>query len=320
MALLTEESKLDRNLAFLPLLPVPLMTYMGYFLPKSDGSHDIVVNGRQASDEVLRELSEVTAVVGRLHPIAIALAVVQRCYTSMADLEAKQKEHLESRASAEEALFYISDLMVDWIEATNAYLAAASSLLGQLEKHISKHFGKNSDAGKEWHRQRRLLHAGSLSYRLLYELRNYSQHYELPVGLLRVNGTRNPSGSLAFSVGALVDRDRLLESGYDWKARRADIAAQPEHFALLPLAAEYLSCLKEVVRNLAALYVDDVVRLGDYFDAVRRSLNVPDGARMYVYPGHVLGSVPTNAQPFPEDQFKWILRQLSGKIPGFSLD
>jgi len=200
--------------------------------------------------------------------------------------------------------------MVESVRRVNAYLAAASSLIGQATKHVSEHF--DSDFVVAWNTLRQDLHSSSLGYRILYELRNYAQHFALPLSGVRVTGQTGAGGEMLFECGARMNRDALLTSGYEWRKRVQDLQVQEAEFDLLPLAEDYQRCLRTLILEIARSGAADLQVCAEYFTTVRRVLQAPQGARLWLFNDRGKdGAPPTAGVVVPEEQLRWLMGHLA---------
>ncbi len=286
--------------------------HFGYMVPKPGGTHDIVVMSKEADVQVLSEFEQLTAVVRELQPLAIALAATERDYLGLAGLPEAEAARLDEVGSVDLPISLVADLLVEATRVLSAFLASASALLGQATKYVSRIHGSESVEGVDWHTRRQALHAGSRGYRILYELRNFAQHYALPISAVRVHGELGADDRMSFTTGAHVGRDELLSSGYKWGGRKADIEAQDMEFDVLPLAAEYWQCLQELTAALATYRGAELLECRRYLRAIRRVIKAPSNARLYLFERGEAPSdaPPTNVTVVPEEQFFWMFQVL----------
>jgi hypothetical protein len=144
----------------------------------------------------------------------------------------------------------------------------------------------------------------------LYELRNFAQHYDLPLNVVRVTGEATGDAPMTMIVGGFLERDKLLTSGYDWRDRAQDLTTQAPEFDVVPLCHEYLNCLRTLVVELARAYTVELAECREYLSAVRRMLKAPPDARLYMF-DESSGMPPTSGIIIPEEQFAWILSRLA---------
>jgi len=106
--------------------------------------------------------------------------------------------------------------------------------LNYAEGYLKREYGHESDQFKVFKKRTNTEHAASASYRFIYELRNYATHFDVPINAMySEDGERDTStGAVKKVVRVEVDRDKLLNSGYDWRKVRQDIESFPPRFSL----------------------------------------------------------------------------------------
>lgn len=293
----------------------PIEYWPGYVTPKSGGTHDISVASRPFDDQNLSEYRECTKVIIDLQPSIIALAVCEQDLENLTELPAKQASQLSAVGSDElSASSVIVDLLVEAIACVTAFLSSTSAFLGQATREVERVFSESPTFISEWHRRRHALHAGSVGYRICYELRNFVQHYGIPISELNINGVRGDlSGPMRFSSAMRVSRDGLLATRFDWGKSRTDITKQPPEIDLLELANEYEGCLRTLMLDMVHQRANDLAQCRDYLATMRRVLKVPAESRIMLFhsPGALGDGPPTSGELVPEGQFLWLAQSIS---------
>ena len=103
----------------------------------------------------------------------------------------------------------------------------------------------------------------------------------------------------------------LLVEGFDWGKLRAELEQQPAQFDLLPLIDEYLGILLALCLDVFMIEGARLVQCVRYMDAVKRTLQVPDGAIPVVCVGEstVPDRPPSNVEIIPAEQLRWLMRR-----------
>lgn len=281
-----------------------------YMLAKEGGTYDIVVVRPPASPEVVAEYEAITAVIPRIQPVVLALAVCERDFRTLAEMAEAQQARVSSLGHADISVALVHELLAESASCLGAFLASASAFLGQAPQTVRDVLQDDPALMAEWNARRNDLHARSIGYRLLYELRNFAQHYALPVSTFRISGTRAPdTDAMSLECGAYLSRHKLLTSGYAWRARESDLAAQPDEFDVRPLADDYMRCIRTLVVEAMRPSAPDLAVCRDYLARLRALFKVPVAARLYLFDGmpDVGGGSPSNAQVIPEEQLAWLL-------------
>lgn len=283
----------------------------GYFIPKADGTIDIVVNAAVLPREVLDELEKITSVVHYLQPIVLAWDAVSRNHGEL--VASVETFHDALHAAMKSGNTIVTPVLLDGLatiaQKLGNFLASASAFLSQTERRILRVRGPQDQAS--WNSQRHGAHSASFAYRLLYELRNFAQHYEFPLSTLDITGVRPSAGEdMTFEASPRLMRDTLLAEDYNWKSVGAEIATQPEKIDVMPLCAEYgqilrMLCIQALAPEWAALQ-----NCARYFGVVAKKIQIPPDAVPILTIGHVPGTPPTNFSVLPFDQLRWLMGHL----------
>lgn len=293
--------------------------FFGYMVAGPDGTHDFGVLPVGAGAEVLSEYEEHTRIISMLQPLGIALGVCERDLQSLEDLPATQRSRLSALGRPEAPIHLMGELLVEATSLVNAFLASTSAFVGQATKRVATPIGSAPAFGVEWNRYRNELHLTSVGYRLLYDLRNYAQHYALPLGGVTVEGTRSAAtDSLLMEAGAHLNREELLHSGFSWGPRLADLASQAPKIDLLPHAKEYMACIRRLFVFIADRCSSDIEAAERYLGALRRTLRIPEGATIFLFnsrgtPPH---TPPSGGEIVPEGQLVWLLASIRAARAG----
>lgn len=299
--------------------------HFGYMVPTLRETVDVVV-GPPATDATLAEYATLTKVITMLQPLVIAMTICEQECAALVALPAQRAAMLSASTVPTMPSTVVFDFLVAATRAVTANLAAASAFLKQSECMVARLFGEGSPRDLAWNDQRRALHTGSVGYRIMYDLWNYAQHYGLPVSKVSVQGQRaGDTAPMTFSLSIGLIRDDLLSSAFNWSAqRRVDLNGLPAEFEVLPLAVDYLHCQRTLLLSIVREFGEELSTCRHYLETVRRILEVPAGGRVYLFdvpdsagePGAPpsLRTPPGGGEIVPEDQFAWLLTQLSAVV------
>ena len=117
---------------------------------------------------------------------------------------------------------------------------------------------------------------GSFSYRFLYRFRNYAQHCGLPLTKISFDARSVENGSerVDRSLNIGVDRNDLLEAGFNWGVLRSEIASQPEVIEI----SIHVGQMMDRLRDIHTKYItDEFIMLGPHASRLRGlTQNIPD--------------------------------------------
>lgn len=122
--------------------------------------------------------------------------------------------------------------------------------LDYAERKLKRQYGKLSTEADQFKRATGEQFDSSFAYRFVSQLRNYGQHINLPINALslRSDGFNFFLATTEHRLLVEVDRDELLTSGFDWRAKdvRPQLEALPEKFELDSHIEEMMECLEKI--------------------------------------------------------------------------
>lgn len=165
------------------------------------------------------------------------------------------------------------------------FLASCRSFLDQTSHALSAKHGEQSAERTAFLALTSRHFDEEFAYRFASKLRNYSQHFGLPLSSLRVSGSATPDG-FEFKALVAIKGASLLEERFDWGARlRQEIAEQDAEFDLMPLLASYMDAMKSLCRHVIAARSKDLFVAASYLNAVLTAWAVPEGAVPVIWVG-----------------------------------
>lgn len=94
-------------------------------------------------------------------------------------------------------------------------LSSGVLFLTYIENFMKEHYRKDSDAVKDMKSKLSDFYDNEFVYRFMYELRNYSQHKEIPVHNIETHLINHPKKKAKVEVE--INTNKLIDSGYRWK-------------------------------------------------------------------------------------------------------
>lgn len=282
----------------------------GFYKKNSDTKVGIGVNSEDYSRESFEELENKTEILKELDPITILYDGVTNNFSDI-NKEISQWESFNKDKHLSEGLDYNFMTMRSRIimRITN-FLTSANSFLMNAEIQLGRSFGKSSSEFIDWNNHRKLLHKESFAYRFSYRLRNYSQHYSLPVTSLSV---KLGPVDVETEIKVLINRDILLDSGFDWAGLKADLIKYEDAFDLLPLLQQYMEIIDELLIEYVKACNDRLNSCIECIDVFMRQFNFPKGAVAVVFKGD--GPIPEDYFRIPIERLHWILDKVRKALP-----
>lgn len=125
-------------------------------------------------------------------------------------------------------------------------------------------YKKESKEMKEWDNLRRDLYSENPEYQLCYELRNYLQHYSLPLAGTNVE----IDGGDLKSTRPYADKEHLLSCGYDWKNKKDIFENFDDKINLDSVLDKFYLCLKTLFHKTIELIYEDIKKFELHLQSV----------------------------------------------------
>lgn len=286
---------------------------IAFIKEKVGGKVDISVCTSSLPNEVYEKFLEKSQVIFELRPIFLAFESLEINRNHLNhinyenDFSGIQNEAIDGFKRISFATNRISNL-----------LGSASSYLGVSEKKLSFFFGKGSDELNKWDDYRKNLHKNNFSYRFAYSLRNYSQHYGLPLSKVHIHRKNLTTEHPSQEVSVLLHKQHLLNSGFDWGRLQNDIENQDEQIDATLLCNEYV----EILKDLHIFFLNQIdSRISDaenFIDKLLIAHKVPDDVTpmIFVYENEQeIDAQPKGQEYFPIDEIGIIRNQKIKKSP-----
>lgn len=214
----------------------------------------------------------------------------QYMYSHQKDLDVSHQVYLVSD-EIQDALYKASQLVTNCIVSFTAFITIS-------EIHIKKYYSNNLEVVKNWNDKRNSMHASSFSYRLSYELRNFSQHYSIPISGIEIHLRGGVSEKLKIFTGT----DLLRRSGYDWKKLSTEKKFQEDtQLDMINVLEEYLHCVNELYKNTLVLHHERINECLDFFDKLIDNYQIDDKSHpvIFIGPSNRDGQPPENKEYIP---------------------
>lgn len=154
---------------------------------------------------------------------------------------------------------YVADPSMNWVrmdemvkEANRLilnYLCSVRVFLDHSELKLKRRHGKTSEQVTRFKETCSKSYDGELSYRFVYQLRNYVQHCGMPVGHLSLGSkfADGVSGKIEYHLELQFDRDQLLDQYDSWgKELEDEMQKLPAMFDIKPHLATMTRCIESI--------------------------------------------------------------------------
>lgn len=183
---------------------------------------------------------------------------------------ADQEENLRHRLGSEE------QRTVNWPEEHTRTQLAFANWLGSVRwllDHTQTRLHDDPDRLKQFQDSTHREFDRSFAYRLMYKLRDYTTHCDLPPLWMHIESHAVGTAERTDNLAIQLQPEALLKSWHKWGAQlKNDLAARSEPIELMPMVGEAMACIERVMlaiiagdlradRAAAQLVIDAVERL-----------------------------------------------------------
>jgi hypothetical protein len=154
------------------------------------------------------------------------------------------------------------------------------------------------------------------AYRFLYKLRNFSQHYELPIGNIHAGQSLNEDGIQQYKLEITFLPDELLNNDFDsWgQPVRSELECMDEEFDVVPLLDRLIDRLMEIESVVTSVRLADIEPVMAYFEGLLQEVigeegmpclfliegeETPENVKMEHFPFHVIEAVRAASGQLP---------------------
>lgn len=249
-------------------------------------------------DEAVRSVTQITAnlQLQLIERNRMRIRSVSEFYANAISMR-QRSEHFDPRRAVEN----LSVEILNWLTATRLF----------LDHHLtmfSRTYGKDSPQHQRLKLATNQEYDSSPAYRVLYKLRDYTQHCGFPMDQV-TSTARNPSANdwtaqVAFTAG----REALL-ANFDWNAAtRDDLAAMPERVDVLDLIETASPAFRRIFAEITRVRLES---MATSIDTIRKAVeSLPDRVTAPHLMSFTVGTnnIPTeiSATMIPIDLVQWL--------------
>lgn len=228
------------------------------------------VVAREFELKTYKEMRSTTNILWESQPFYFAWSLVSKNYEEYLSIKTKKQKlnfHPKILLGSDKPYSQMSDIS----RATINFLATASTFLIVSQRLMKNFFGEDSETYAKWNSHRQGLYTNSNPYKICYELRNFSQHYQIPISGINMDfRDGHAEGGDPYLIV-----DELLTCGYDWKKFREVLELQESQLCLSELLEGYYACLKEVFLSGHTCFEDNIEASRSYIQVIIRSFGLP---------------------------------------------
>ncbi len=286
---------------------------VGYYIKRDDGKLDLCIHKKDFDQSCIDELDHYSQVIFKLQPTIISYEMVNLSYYELKKhIELQKNIWLEQLTPGKGSIDTAIDYLAESTQKVTNLLSSATSFLSSTQVKLRKDYGEEANQYTEWNNLRNSLHGDNFSYRLLYELRNYSQHYNIPIAGVDIHLSGIMTETPIAGTTLYINTIELLNSGWDWnRALKSEISALGKKENLMPLIDDYVCIIKKLVFSFFSIFQKELVECYQYMKALHRVLQVPINAVPVVFVGDTKQGqpVPNSIEYIPAEQMFWLFKK-----------
>jgi hypothetical protein len=178
------------------------------------------------------------------------------------------------------------DSMIKIIQLVTNCIVSSTTFLTIVEIYIREKNDLDKSIKDDWNKKRQELHKSNFYYRLAYDLRNYSQHYGIPISGIAFT----MDGDSVKKIEAFLLVADLISGRFKWNKNLLSELQQARNseFDILNVLTEYLQCIDEIYRNTIELHCQSIRDCEDYFNELCMKHDIDEDSHPVVFKGKIL--------------------------------
>jgi hypothetical protein len=192
------------------------------------------------------------------------------------------------------------------------FLCSFRAFLDHCDEYLCVHYGKDSKERKSFICETNNQFDSKFSYRFAYKLRNFSQHFSIPISTATITSSLD-HGREEFSLSAklLLERDDLLR-WREWGKVKAEIAKMPSDFEVLPIMSDVGISIKELCISALRPEGERLTTCCDYLSRLCEIIVLEDNAIPVAWIGENTGAnlPPSKMIILPLDELRLIMNSM----------
>lgn len=265
-----------------------IVRYLGYLLPKDGG----YVNGMRyvqpMKDEQYAEFEKIIRVSSELRPFVIDFMGLEENFCVFDRIPAEFKSGIEALTNPmiEGALGGARRLIIAQNALSN-FLYSTSAFRDRSQTRLRELYGENSQQYKALDDAISAAYDEAFEYRLLYNLRNYAQHHDIPLSLVPVQANLNQqTNKIEALVSVVLAPDKLVSNPKVQKQfQTKELSGLTEDIDLSACAKVFFRLHARLLKTIINMQAARIDEMSAYRDAVTRVLKLPPGAFPVIWEG-----------------------------------
>lgn len=239
------------------------------------------------TEEAWDEFQTLVGAQARLRPYLLDFLALECEYKALTDVHVEFAEGIA--LSANPAFWPPAEQFLRSVQVqrhVSNFLASASAFRDRMAARLAE--DGRSGVRDEIRQQTRELYDQNFSYRLMYNLRNYAQHHDLPIDVTNLHIANVSGQERTVTVTFAIKADTLLRSSRIQPKVVSELQSLPDpDIPLNPVARTYFLCHVLLMRRWLAAHASSFRNMLEYRSAVQRTLRLPEGAIPMIFEGEM---------------------------------
>jgi hypothetical protein len=261
----------------------------GYFTPREDGTIDAALIDQLVVPEVYEEFERVVGITSELRPFVIDFLSLKTNFASFFGAPDIIKNDFEKLPNPLKTGGVAQAIVLAKAQGPlSNFLSSASSFRDRASTRLRERYGAASLQARQLTAAIKDCYDGSLAYRLLYNLRNFEQHHDMPLSVVPIAGQRDEAGAMRFRVQILLDPQLLAQSPLTQERFARDELPNLKHrFDLIALARRYMDLHAGLMKAVVDMHAERLSELQAYARVIFEKFKIPKGAIPVIWEGEL---------------------------------
>ncbi|UQA51017.1 hypothetical protein [Vibrio sp. ED002] len=256
-----------------------------------------MIEHKLLSSSWYKEMRDKTSIIWLLQDLDLAWRCCHENFASLNKYVESHKKQLSVSTELHLLTDEVQDSFVKLSQLITNCVVSYTACVNMCEQHMKRVHSKNSESFKQWNTSRQQLHEDTFEYRFGYDLRNYTQHYGLPLSEVVLS---MDSESLK-GLNVFVNKSSLLKGSFEWRSEmRAELKSLTvENIDVIEVSVKYLKCVDDVYKGVLDSHIEELSRCDSYLDDLFEIFKIEQHENPVVFKG----DIPTGSQVPREKEF-----------------
>lgn len=268
--------------------------------------HAIKIIDKNQREQLSKAKRDVLDYAGSMH---VARAVVANRNDLLEAIISMASVYLDRNCSPEEIM---ENGSFDFSRMLANLCSMFRSFLDHTDRYFLYEFGKLSPQYSEWRRLISSEYDKNFSYKLMYLIRNYIQHYDMPPIALSIKENIEDNG---IEVRVDLQLDKLMEDPLIKRKLALQNDLDLEDIPLVHMLDSWDDSFNRICNYITQIRMEGAVTSARYILKIRSELNIPENGRIAIIPFPVSESRPSSLKLkidwMPENKAELIIEEFN---------